>query len=418
MWNIQGKKNMEKDQKDFIKETFDRYLDLECNIRCNKECLENSSQMENYKKPAEFSEKFFTDKNEIEKFKNLLPENYASLKEIINKENLNTQEFLANIISTANQLKELQSKKLEIRNITITDIGVIIGGVLVAVGAAIFLKSFHVGAGAGASGIGYGFYNLLNLYNLSTEKRKGYLFNIGILMEALSVNNDNGLPYLGYHEKVISEEYDKVKDTNLKENWSQIFGNSKYLKNIREEEKDELIKILKSIAINYKIRAVLKNNFFYGIIGQSKSGKSTFLEKLLPGESANATSREPTTEMKPYKIIESENTWFTMLDYPHFSSKDINHKLQFLFSRLLLDYVFFVCRAEDRTDTDDIGNFLDLVNFSFNRRFIILLNKADSLLYENKKGEESFDTDALKKTKETVLKKFMNEPEEKFISLV
>jgi hypothetical protein len=71
IWNIQGNKNMEKDQKDFIKETIDRYLDLECNIRCNKECLENSSQMDNNKKPAEFSEKFFTNKNEIEKFKNL-----------------------------------------------------------------------------------------------------------------------------------------------------------------------------------------------------------------------------------------------------------------------------------------------------------------------------------------------------------
>ncbi len=337
----------------------------------------------------------------------------------MNQENEHTQKFLGNIIATANKLKELQCKRLNIRNTSITEKAAIVGGG-VLLGTVLFIPGLNfsstlLDAAAGVGrGVGYGVYNLINLYKLSNEKKIDYLFNIGILMEAFSVNKYNGLSYLGYHEKIIYEEYNKVKDKNLKEKWNEIFKKSTYVANVSKEDQDELIKILKSIIINYKIREVLKKNFFYGIIGQSNSGKSTLLEKLLPGEIANATARETTTEIKPYKIIDIENTWFTMLDYPHFSSTDINHKLQFLFSRFLLDYVFFVCRAQDRTNTDDIENFLELADFSFNRRFIIFLNQADLLWYEIKNGIETFSTnEELNKTKKLVLEKFVDESEEK-----
>ncbi len=98
----------------------------------------------------------------------------------------------------------------------------------------------------------------------------------------------------------------------------------------------------------------------------------------------------------------------TILDYPHFDSTDINHQLQFVFSRFLLDYVFFVCRADDRTDLTDVNMFLELCNVSFNNRFIVLLNKADSVWRETINGEVSYTTVALVDTKSKVAEKLEN----------
>ena len=248
--------------------------------------------------------------------------------------------------------------------------------------------------------LGLDFQKLVDLLNKSYQMRKDYLYNINILMEASGIKEYEGLPYLGYIEKAI---YNKLclKGDDLKKNWKEIFGNVDYLAKLDGNNQDQFIKIVKSVSINYQIRELLNKGSFFGIIGQSKSGKSTFLEKLLPGEFANATARVPTTEIKPFEIVDG----VTILDYPHFESTDINHKLQFLFSRFLLDYVFFVCSARDRTDLTSIDNFLNLANFSFNNRFNVLLNPADTVWRENKNGEVTYSTDEINKTKEKVIKK-------------
>jgi GTP-binding protein EngB required for normal cell division len=393
IWNIKGKENEEQKEKDFKKETFfevmiNRCLDVDSNTSYNSNSLNQDSKVDS--SPKNIFNKFFNSE-ESKKFN--LPLKYVSIidkiDEIMKKgKGEYSKELLECIIPTANKLRELQSKKLMIKDFTREIIGVyifVIGGSLGIFGPFSFI-AFAAGA--------FRFYNIYNLINLSNQKNINYLFNIGILMEAFKIKKYDGLPYLAYCEKRIYEEYEKVKGKNLKENWNE-FGNSRYISNIHEEEKDNLIKILKSIAINYQIREVLKKNFFYGIVGQSKSGKSTFLEKLLPGESANATSRVPTTEIKPFEIVEG----VTILDYPHFESTDINHRLQFLFSRFLLDYVFFVCRADDRTDLANVNNFLELSIISFKNRLIVLLNKADSVWRETKDGDVTYSTDELDKTK-------------------
>jgi GTPase Era involved in 16S rRNA processing len=403
IWNIKGKENEEQKEKDFKKEIFfevmiNRCLDVDSNTSYNSNSLNQDSKVDS--SPKNILNKFFNSE-ESKKF-NLLSK-YASIKdtidEIIQKEKGEySKELLECIIPTANKLRELQSMKLKIRESTKTEIASIASGTIISV-ISLFTFKFDVflsGLAAGA----YGAYNMINLSILSNQKNIDYLFNIGILMEAFKIKKYDGLPYLAYCEKRIYEEYEKVKGKNLKENWNE-YGNSRYISNIHEEEKDNLIKILKSIAINYQIREVLKKNFFYGIVGQSKSGKSTFLEKLLPGESANATSRVPTTEIKPFEIVEG----VTILDYPHFESTDINHRLQFLFSRFLLDYVFFVCRADDRTDLANVNNFLELSIISFKNRLIVLLNKADSVWRETKDGTVTYSTDELDKTKSVVAEK-------------
>jgi GTP-binding protein EngB required for normal cell division len=402
IWNIKDKENEEQKEKDFKKEIFfeemiNRFLDVDLNIYCNTNSLNQDSRVD--LKPKNFFNKIFNE--ESKKFNLFLK--YVSIKdkidEIMKKEKGEySKELLECIIPTTNKLRELQSKKLKIRDTTKTEIASIASGTIISVISLFTMKTsiFLSGLAAGA----YGAYNLANLYNLSNQKNIDYLFNIGILMEGFKIKKYDGLPYLAHCEKRIYEEYDKVKGKNLKENWN-VFENSEYISNICEEEKDNLIKILKSIAINYQIREVLKREFFFGIIGQSKSGKSTFLEKLLPGENANATSREPTTEIKPFEIVDG----VTILDYPHFDSTDINHQLQFLFSRFLLDYVFFVCRADDRTDLKDVNMFLELSNVSFKNRFIVLLNKADSVWRETKNGDVTYRTVDLEDTKSKVAEK-------------
>jgi GTP-binding protein EngB required for normal cell division len=407
IWNIKDKENEEQKEKDFKKEIYfeemiNRFLDVDLNISCNTNSLNQDSKVD--LKPKKFFDKLFNSE-ESKKFN--LPLKYVSIKDKIDEimkkgKGEYSKELLECIIPTANKLRELQSKKLMIRDTTKTEKFSMLSGAIISIIGLFFNMDIKVGLSGIAVGA-YGAYNYANLYNLSHQKNIDYLFNIGILMEAFKIIKYDDMPYLAYCEKRIYEEYDKLKGKNLKENWN-VFENSEYISNISEDEKDILIKILKSIAINYQIREVLKRGFFFGIIGQSKSGKSTFLEKLLPGENANATSREPTTEIKPFEIVDG----VTILDYPHFNSTDINHQLQFLFSRFLLDYVFFVCRADDRTDLKDVNMFLELCNVSFNNRFIVLLNKADSVWRENKNGKVSYTTDALEKTKSEVVEKLDN----------
>ena len=104
-------------------------------------------------------------------------------------------------------------------------------------------------------------------------------------------------------------------------------------------------------------------------------GKSTFVEKIIPGANAQADASIATRVMSPYKIIDS----VVLIDYPHFDSTDFKHKLQFFFTRKLLGHTFMICNAMEVMDSDDTEKLFNLVQ-SHGGHFTILLNKADQVL--------------------------------------
>ena len=236
---------------------------------------------------------------------------------------------------------------------------------------------------------------------------QGYLTTLEIFMEAFQINKEKCLPYFYSYEKEIYEKFQQLglfiySIDDFINNWNSIFTKSTFILNIAEHSKKLLIQILLTIRINYQIREILKQDFFYGIVGKKKCGKSTFIEQMLPGANANANSIINTAEMKPYKIADS----VVMFDFPHFESNDVNHKLQFLFSRFLLDYVFFICDAKERADSSDTTNFLQLVRCSFDYRFTVLLNHSDQFWLNIKNNVTKYATkEDLEKLRSDVCKK-------------
>jgi hypothetical protein len=193
-----------------------RYLDIDLNISCNTNSLNQDSQVD--LKPKNVFNKLFNSE-ESKKFN--LPLKYVSIidkiDEIMKKgKGEYSKELLECIIPTANKLRELQSKKLMIKDFTREIIGVyifVIGGSLGIFGPFSFI-AFAAGA--------FRFYNIYNLINLSNQKNINYLFNIGILMEAFKINKYDSLPYLDYYEKRIYEEYEKVKRKKFKRDMESI----------------------------------------------------------------------------------------------------------------------------------------------------------------------------------------------------
>jgi hypothetical protein len=75
-----------------------------------------------------------------------------------------------------------------------------------------------------------------------------------------------------------------------------------------------------------------------------------------------------------------------MLDYSHFNSTDVNDKLQFYFSRLLLDHVFVIFWARDSGETEDSINLLQIIKRNGFDRYTIMFNGADDI-WKGTKGD-------------------------------
>ena len=127
--------------------------------------------------------------------------------------------------------------------------------------------------------------------------------------------------------------------------------------------------------------------YYICLKGRKKCGKSTLTE-LITGENANASANIGTEITKPYKISlnnrithlpnNTSNELKTILmDYPHFDGTDLSNKLQFIFSRYLLDHIFMVCTAMDRMDGDDTKIILNLVQSGNNTNYHVLINRCD-----------------------------------------
>ena len=166
------------------------------------------------------------------------------------------------------------------------------------------------------------------------------------------------LPYAGCYEKVVIEEF---KETATSPD-----------------------NIFRTILCNRKIRDILSEDWIIGVVGKKKCGKSTFVEKLIPGANAQADATIATTVMSPYKIIDS----VVLIDYPHFDSTDFKHKLQFFFTCKLLGHTFLLTNAMEVMDSDDTEKLFNIVA-SHGGHFTILLNKADQILNDPKTDKQN-----------------------------
>jgi len=135
--------------------------------------------------------------------------------------------------------------------------------------------------------------------------------------------------------------------------------------------------------LNRQIRDIFEADFQFAIIGKKKLGKSTFLETIIPGADANASAIEGTVEIKPFKITDL----VILNDYPHFDSLESSHKIQFMFTRKLLDHIFFVCDAKERMDADGTKEIFELIKNACGDNFTILLNRSDDLIKESKSDD-------------------------------
>ncbi len=206
---------------------------------------------------------------------------------------------------------------------------------------------------------------------------------------------DNTLPYEGCMETVVIKQF--IKPEN------KIFLESD--------------KKFQTIICNRKIRDILLKDWIIGVVGKKKCGKSAFIEKMIPNADAKASATIGTTVMSPHSIIES----VVVIDYPHFDSLDFNHKLQFIFSKQLLDHTFMVCIAMEIMDSDNTQELFNYVKSNGDDRLTIFLNKADEIWGDEKNEKKSNDERklSLEKLKEDVcvLRGFKSEEEKDMVIL-
>ena len=206
---------------------------------------------------------------------------------------------------------------------------------------------------------------LINFYTLEEKYRELLYFFSGI-------DKNSVLPYLGYLEKNVSEEA-SIPDPLYR-------------------------KLVKNISLNYRLRELLCETHLVGAIGKKKSGKSTFVE-LITGQKANSRATEATEFITPYKICGQ----VSLLDYPHFNSSHISHKIQFYFTKSLLDYMFIFDKIMDSAETDDTHNLLEIVKRNGNKRFSLIFNRMDDVWQEIK--AENNDQHRVKCLRDQILKK-------------
>ena len=161
-----------------------------------------------------------------------------------------------------------------------------------------------------------------------------------------------------------------------------IRNNENYI--LSNQTDDKTKKILKTILLNRKIRDILCQDFLFGVVGKSNCGKSTFIQKIT-GANANASPTISTRKMTPYKIKDS----LILIDYPHYDSTDISHKLQLDFSKYLLDHIFMVCTAIERMDSVETMELFNLIKNCSGDNVTVILNKTDQI-FQDCKSEDDF----------------------------
>lgn len=125
---------------------------------------------------------------------------------------------------------------------------------------------------------------------------------------------------------------------------------------------------------------------------------------MIVGADADASANKATVWAKPHKLEDG----VILIDYPHFDSTKLANKLQFLFSRFILDHVFLVCAAMERMDSDDTMQLLDLIKAGFNSNYTVILNRCDDL-WKDCRNDVNKAREVYKELKNEVNKKRVKE---------
>ncbi|EFC35450.1 predicted protein [Naegleria gruberi] len=213
-----------------------------------------------------------------------------------------------------------------------------------------------------------------------------YEQNLKTFMDSFYIVYSHSIPTLYHFEKLI---FDWTRTNLLKyddnayilDHWSEVFGKGSTIGWVSVSERKKVLRVLKSACINYQIRQELMKNFYVGVVGMKKCGKSTFVEKFLH-RNANASSIIATTEIQAYPLT-SNSSNFAVWDFPHYESQDHLHKVQFITSRFLLDYIVVVYDALSKCDKEECKEHINVIKQSNDHRFIVLMNKADALYKPN-----------------------------------
>ena len=153
--------------------------------------------------------------------------------------------------------------------------------------------------------------------------------------------------------------------------------NSQDKPDIKTELPMQDIRLMNTMKCNSEIREELARSYMVGVIGLKKAGKSKFVELLTQQATRIASAIDETSQMRPYEFSNE----LTIVDYPHYNSTNELYRVQYTYSRFLLDYVFVLVDAMQIGDslTIDIYNLLRDLRKQNCQRFCLLLNKADHL---------------------------------------
>ncbi|CAF0911171.1 unnamed protein product [Brachionus calyciflorus] len=146
-------------------------------------------------------------------------------------------------------------------------------------------------------------------------------------------------------------------------------------------------KLIELTVVNLKIRNIICQDYFVGVVGTKKSGKTTFTN-LITCKDSNSSMSESTETVKSWNLYNKHNLF--LIDYPHFDSPDISNQLEFHFSRTLLNRVFVIFEAKSKGQIDGNKKILQLVRQFFSNRFTVLYNFSDLLIDEKNIDLEKF----------------------------
>ena len=157
---------------------------------------------------------------------------------------------------------------------------------------------------------------------------------------------------------------------------------------------------LQSILINKKIRDILCQDIFIGVVGQKK-GKSTFVKEIT-GVNTNPNANIGTYKMQVCPLLDS----IKIIDFP--DCEKANHRLQFILSNCILDHVFIVCGSMERAEVDSINELLKVTRNACGENFTIILNRIDDSL-KGCKSQPDFGLNEINKLKKEVSERVKSE---------
>lgn len=135
--------------------------------------------------------------------------------------------------------------------------------------------------------------------------------------------------------------------------------------------------IFRLIQLNARMRDVLCGNLLLGVIGTKKTGKSTLVE-LLTDKCAHSSPTQPTTQATPYTLCDQ----VALIDYPHYNTSSLAQKLDFYFTRILLDYTILIFDAKHKGETNDERLLYQLSTRNNQKNVLVMYNQSDFLFQD------------------------------------